>query len=191
MSNNHGYTLLEVVIVTVILGIIAAFAVIKYQKYVAYNELEKEANNLYAELRTMRSVCFKYDGLVRATFNTTAMQCTTRVDTSQDGTLKYRLVTVHKIQAPVVIGRIDDNLTEPYTDGWWMDFKPTITSGVQGEWKDSIKVVPGTRGEYSLGGIYLYNPRLKEIYYFIGINSGMESIELKKWTGATNSWKTL
>jgi prepilin-type N-terminal cleavage/methylation domain-containing protein len=191
MRNRHGYTLLEVVIVIVIFGIMATFAIIKYQNYVAYNVLEKEVNNLYTELRGMRSLSFKYDGLVRAKFNTTAMQCTTWVDTSQDGTFKYQQVAVYKIQAPVVIGRIDENLEQPYTDGWWTSINPAIVNGVQGEWKDSLKVVPGTRGAYCLGGLYLYNPRLKDTYYFIGINSGMESIELKKWTGAAKSWKTL
>jgi len=191
MRNNHGFTLLEVAIITVILGIIAAFTIVKYQKFVANNELEKEANNLYTELRSMRSVSFKYDGLVRAKFNTTAMQCTVWVDTSQDGNFKYRQLTVYQIKAPVVINRIDNNLAQPYTDGWWMDANPPIQNGVQGEWKDSIKVIPDSRGRYSLGGIYLYNPRLDDSYYFIGINSGMESIELKKYTGTSKSWKTL
>ncbi|MGE5670436.1 MAG: Tfp pilus assembly protein FimT/FimU [Fibrobacterota bacterium] len=191
MRNNHGHTLLEVAIITVILGIIAAFTIVKYQKFVANNELEKEANNLYAELRSMRSVSFKYDGLARAKFNTTSMQCTTWVDTSSDGTFKYRQVAVYQIKAPVAIGHIDNTLTQPYADGWWIDASPSIQNGVQGDWKDSVIVIPDSRGRYSQGGIYLYNPRLKDSYYFIGINSGMESIELKKWTGTTKSWKTL
>jgi prepilin-type N-terminal cleavage/methylation domain-containing protein len=191
MNNKFGYTLLEVALVTVVLGIIAAFAIIKYQKYVASDELEKEANSLYSELRGIRSLAFKYDGLVKVKFNATAMQCTTWVDTSQDGTFKYKKVTVYNIKAPVVIGHTDNNLDEPYTDGWWADSNPLIVNGVQGEWKDSITVIPNSRGEYCRGGIYLYSPRLKDTYYFIGINSGTESIELKKWTGAGNSWKTL
>ncbi len=191
MGNKYGVTLLEVAIVTAILGITAAFSIVKYESIVAGNELEKEANNLYIELRSMRSLCFKYDGLVRVKFNTTAMQCTVSVDTSQDENLKYQHLTVYQIKAPVVIGRIDNNLAEPYDDGWWKDANPVIVNGVQGEWMDSIKVVPNSRGEYCRGGIYLYNPRLKDNYYFIGINSGIESIELKKWIGTTKSWKTL
>jgi prepilin-type N-terminal cleavage/methylation domain-containing protein len=193
MKNKHGFTLIEVSFVTVILGIFAAFSLINYQKSMAHNELEKAANNLYTELRGLRPLSFKYDGLVRAKFYTTTMQCSIWVDTSTlAGTRKYRFVTAHQIPAPIAIGRIDANLSQPYTDGWWTSFTPypSIASGVQGEWKDSIKVVPDSRGEYSQGGVYLYNPRLKKDYYFIGINSGMQSIELKKWIGATNLWQT-
>lgn len=191
MKNNHGYTLLEVAVITLIIGLTAAFTIIKYQKFVANNALEKEANNLYAELRGMRSLSFKYDGQVRAKFNATAKQCTVSVDTSRDGNFKYQQVTVYQIKAPVAIGRIDANLAQPYTDGWWNTTNPSVQNGVQGEWKDSLMVIPDSRGRYSLGGIYLYNPRLNDSYYFIGINSGMESIELKKWTGTPKSWKTL
>jgi prepilin-type N-terminal cleavage/methylation domain-containing protein len=193
MKNIHGFSLLEVMTVTVILGLMAAFTVIKYQKSVAHNELEKAANNLYSELRNLRPLSFKHDGQVKVKFNTTAMQCTVWVDTSDNGILKYQRVLIHKIPSSIAIGRIDADLAQPYTNGWWASINPypSIVNGVQGQWKDSIQVKPNSRGEYSQGGVYLYNPRLKKTYYFIGINSDMQSIELKKWIGVSNSWQTL
>lgn len=179
--------------IMVILGILSLTTFFQYQKSMAHNQLEKAANNLYSELRSMKSLSFKYDGQVKAKFNTSLMQCTIWVDTSDDGSFKYRNIMVHQIPSPIVISRPDEDLAQPYTDGWWTYYTPypSIVKGVQGEWKDSVKIVPDSLGEYNKGGIYLHNPRLEKTYYFIGINSDMQFIELKKCTGGAKSWHTL
>ncbi|MBN1602836.1 MAG: prepilin-type N-terminal cleavage/methylation domain-containing protein [Chitinispirillaceae bacterium] len=193
MKNIRGFTLIEVSMIMVILGILSLITFFQYKKSMAHNQLEKAANNLYCELRSMKSLSFKYDGQVKATFNTSLMQCSIWVDTSQGGSFKYQSIMVYQIPSPIVIGRPDADLAQPYTDGWWTYHNPypSIVNGVQGEWKDSIKIVPDSLGEYNHGGIYLHNPQLEKTYYFIGINSGMQFIELKKCTGDAKSWNTL
>jgi prepilin-type N-terminal cleavage/methylation domain-containing protein len=193
MKKIQGFTLLEVSVVMVVLGILSVFTFFQYKKTMAHNQLEKAANNLYSELRSMRSLSFKYDSHVKAKFNTSLMQCTIWVDTSEDGSSKYRRTSVYQIPSPVVIGRPDADLSQPYTDGWWSYYNPypSIVNGVQGEWKDSIKIDHDSPGEYNQGGIYLYNPLLEKTYYFIGINSGMQFIELKKCNRGAKIWITL
>jgi prepilin-type N-terminal cleavage/methylation domain-containing protein len=81
--NNRGFTLLEIAMVTAIFGIMAAIAIIKYQKITATTELDKTANNLYSELRSARSLSFKWDAPVIIKFY--AQQCSIYVDTNNNG----------------------------------------------------------------------------------------------------------
>lgn len=193
MNNNRGFTIIEVVIVMIVMGIAAALAAVKYQKTMAANELEKAANSLYMELRGLRPLCFKYDDTVKVIFNPTATppSLTTWIYDSSDPTPAYKEKSTYKISSPVKIGLPSTdgpNGAQPFTDSWWSANKGTIVNGLQIEWKTALKVVPDSRGEYDHGGVYLYNPRLKGTTYFIGISSAIQSIQLLKWDG---SWRQL
>ena len=173
---NRGFTLIEISLVMVILGIMAALALAKYSRVVAANDLEKAANNVYLEIRSMRPLSFKYDGTARARFNTVASQCTLWVDTSGEDSLWYKQVTLLQLPASVKMGT---PLTTPSS---WKFFSPNNA------WKDSLRVVSDSRGEYDHGAIYLFTPKLPKIMYCVGIAAAMQSVELHKWDGKT--WTT-
>lgn len=177
IHNNRGFTILEIAMVMVILGIMSSMALVKYRKTVATNDLEKAANVLYLELRTLRSLSFKYDAGAKARFNNVASQCTIWVDTSGNATdRKYKLVRIHKLPTSVKIGH---PATPP---GKWKFYPPANA------WKDSVSVEPDSRGEYNNGAIYLFDPNLPKTIYCIGITTSMQSIELHKWDG--KAWTT-
>lgn len=192
MKISRGFTVLEIVLVMVIMGVMATLAFVKYQKTVAANELDRAANGLYMELRGLRARAFKYDDTIRVIFNSTATppQATISVWASQDPTPAYQTISVHKISAPVKIGvPANVSLSQPYNDSWWNANAGSIVNGLQGTWKTALRVKPDSRGEYDNGGVYLYNPRLEKTTYFIGISINRQSVEMYKWNGT--SWNKL
>ena len=194
MKNNRGFTLLEVAIVTLILVIMAGFAVVKYQKTAAQNQLEKAANNLYIEMRGLRALAYRYDGRVQARFNPAAAQCTIWVDTSDDESLKMMRIRIYQIPPPVIIGRSPTGGTysSPYSsDPNYLDWRTphencTYSNGTEGSWRydERLDVFRTADAQYEGGGVYLHNPHLKRTTYFIGIAwQRSQSVELKKWNG--------
>ncbi|MBN1759432.1 MAG: prepilin-type N-terminal cleavage/methylation domain-containing protein [Chitinispirillaceae bacterium] len=198
MKKRGGFTLLEVAMVMAILGIMAAFTIIKYNKTVANSELENAANNLHSELRGLRSLGFKYDARVRARFNPEAAQCTIWVDTSDDESLELKLIRIYQIRPPVKIGRSPSEGTypSPYPgDPNYPDWRTPCeddceySNGTEGSWRHDkyLDVFHTTEGQYGGGGVYLYHPRLNTTTYFIGIAwQRSQSIDIKKWNGT--SW---
>jgi len=196
MNNNRAFSVIEVVIVVVIVGILAGVSFVKFQKTVAANDLNKEANNLYLELRGLRAITYKFDDSVKVLFNPTATppQCTIKVFNSEASPPAYQTLKIYKINPPIKLGVPSGYNTsvKPYTDGWWITNPGpgSIVNGVHGEWKTKLYVNPNSRAQYAQGGVYLCHPRLTTTTYFIGINNAMQTIELKKWNGGS-TWDNL
>jgi prepilin-type N-terminal cleavage/methylation domain-containing protein len=188
MKNNNGFTLLEIALVTVILGLLAGVSIMKYLHVRANELLQKTANNLYIEIRSLRPLCFRFDERVMLTFNTSTNQCKIYVDENDDDTVQEsELHHVFDVAAPVEIGVCDETPADhPFQGSPFPDYTPT--NGLAVQWKNTgmVTVDPDSRGNYSHGAVYLYVPSLKKICYFIGITTKMQSIELWKWNGS--SW---
>lgn len=179
MKKNGGFTLLEVALVTVILGIIGGFTLLKFLNTNNSEHLQKAANNLYLELRGLRPLCFRYDETVMVIFDASNNKLNIYIDQNDDETIQEtELHTVFELPSPVEIG-----VCETAPDSWVYDQAPT--NGLAENWIDTLIVVADSRGEYSHGGVYLNVPGLKKITYFIGITTSMQSLELYKWTGST------
>ncbi len=78
MGSQKGFTIIEIALVITILGVFAAHALIKYQKTIAFNELEKSANRAYLDLRALRAQAFKWDTLVITKFYSDSFEAETR-----------------------------------------------------------------------------------------------------------------
>lgn len=190
MKNNRGFTIIEISIVMVILGIMAAYAVVKYQDTFARSELEKAANNLYLELRGTRAIAFKYDAMAMVKFIPSASasaKCSLYVDKDGDGTREAadgECIKVIKLTPPVFIG-VCSTPPSSYLNA---DYTPNI-SGLAGTWK-TLLTVDGTNstGAFNLGAVYLKSSKLPKITYCIGITTDMQSIKLYKWD---KTWHTL
>lgn len=179
--HNRGFTLIEIAMVTAIIGIMAAFAIIKYQKIVANTELEKTANNLFTELRCARALCFKWDSPVIIKFY--AQQCSIYVDTNNNGRDPSDIRKVFSISTPVSIG-LTANQPSKWPDSTWIP-----TGGLADTWQTTLTITPNSTGGYSNGCLYLKNSRLQKVMYCIGITSSMQILKFYKWVGA--SWFTL
>ena len=180
MKNNNGFTLLEVTLVIIILGILSGFTFLKFQSSSSHDRLQKAANNLYTEIRGLRSLCFKYDEMVMAIFDTDNNKLRIYIDQNEDETIQEsEFYKDYELPSPVRIGVC---ATTP--DSWVYNYAPA--DGLADDWKDTLTVLPDSRGEYLHGGVYLSVPSLKKTVYFVGITYAMQSIELYKWTGT--SW---
>lgn len=180
MKKNSGFTLLEVALVVVILGLIGGLTLHKFTTTTSHERLQKAANSLYIELRGLRSLCFRYDETVMVVFSTSGNKLNIYIDRNEDQAIQENeFHRLYELPSPVAIG-----VSESAPSDWVYNEAPT--NGLTEDWKDTLLVRPDSRGEYSHGGVYLNVPGLKKITYFIGITASMELIELYKWTGA--SW---
>ncbi len=180
MKQLRGFTLIEVSLTMVILGIIAALTLFKYQKTAAHTELEQAAHSLYSELRAARPLAFKWEAPVIVKFNSSG--CTVCVDTNSNGTDANDICHTHT-NPPRVVIRNPLSGTVPSLFGF------TPQQGLADRWKDSLLVTPDSRGDYSHGTVYLTTERLPNIVYCIGIKTSMQSVILCKWGGT--EWDTL
>jgi prepilin-type N-terminal cleavage/methylation domain-containing protein len=183
MKNNRGFTLLEVAIVTGIIGIMAAITFITYQKVVAHDELQTATSNLYMELRAIRPIALKYDAKVMVKF--IAEQCSIYVDTNGNGVREpAELRKVYKMPSRISIGIATSGPTVAPTGIDWN------VSGIAGNWNTSVMTVNNNAlGSITSGAIYLKSSRLSKITYCIGISATGQSLKLYKWGGS--SWNAL
>jgi prepilin-type N-terminal cleavage/methylation domain-containing protein len=188
MKNSRGFTLLEIAIVVVILGILGAFATIRLQKYIASDQLRSEAWNLYMELRGARTLALKNDCNILVKFITSpSSQCSIYVDINGNGREAGELFKVYKISSPVCIGISTTDSKRPTT-------APNTNivfnaSGIVGNWNTTVMTIDNSLGTITSGAIYLRSTRIPNITYCIGIWDAQRSLKIYKWGGA--KWHTL
>jgi prepilin-type N-terminal cleavage/methylation domain-containing protein len=182
MGSKRGVTIIEIALVMVILGVFAAHALFKYQKTIAFNELEKSANRAYLDLRALRAQAFKWDTLVITKFYSDSFA--TWIDTNGSASCDQNDIrTVTRFPASVGIGLPADPPTRgPYGQSL------SSSTGTRGDWADSLTVFADSRGEYCHGEVYLYSKKIPKTTYCIGITHAMQSIEFYRWDG---SWRKL
>lgn len=183
MREKNGFTLLEVAMVMVILGIMATFAIIKYQKTVIANELEKTANNLLSELSACRTLALKNDTRVLVKFSSIA--CTLFIDTNDnsiaDSSEKYKVYVL--TPSTISFGIATNGPSVGPSD---VDFS---TSGIAGNWNNYMIVESNAAGTFNSGAVYISSSRLEKYTYCIGKSTTSQFLKLYKWGGI--SWISL
>lgn len=181
MQNSRGFTIIEIALVMVTLGIMAALTLVKYQKTVAFNELQKTANNVYADMHALRSQALKWDALVITKF--AAAKIENWIDTA--GSNKVDAACIYsKISLPanIAIGLP----ASPPVNGPYGGTIPA--SGLRGKWVDSLITLPDSKSDTCYGELYLYSKKVSKITYCIGKSPSAQSVELYKWDGV---WQKL
>jgi prepilin-type N-terminal cleavage/methylation domain-containing protein len=206
MNSRRGFTIIEVAMVMAILGILAAITLIRYQKTIAHNHLDKAAHNLYQELRSLRALSLKYNKPVIVTFATSpAPELKIYIDRNSDNNPESsELEREYELPADVRIGLAATYpSTMPYgsfdpsvevqaefKDDFSTEEWPVPTNnGLSGTWSTAVtvKLHPITGISYSYGGICISSSKLNETTYFIGITQLVRTLELFK-TESTGSW---
>jgi prepilin-type N-terminal cleavage/methylation domain-containing protein len=181
-KDSQGFTIVEVSLVMVILGIMAALTIVKYGSTMRNNELEKAANTVYMELRSARALAFKWDTPTFIKFYPDSI--TSWVDTNNNSKCdNHDIYKVIKLPALIRVGQPSKPpITGPFKDN-------ITTSGKTGKWVDSLIIRPNSQEIYSTGAVYLYSKKIPTVTYCIGDSSGMQTLYFFKWT--SNSWKKL
>jgi type II secretory pathway pseudopilin PulG len=166
--------------VTVILGIMAALAVIKYQKAIANNELEKTSNCIYSEIRGVRAISSKWDAKTVIKFS--AKACSIYVDTSWDGILQpNELIRVLNIPKPISIGVPSNGPTKSPNDSiLWS------TTGICDLWGPQGMVINADpTGSINKGAICLKSDRISDVAYCIAL---FNQISPRLYKGIKTTW---
>lgn len=179
--NKKGFSLLEVVLVIIILGILVSMTIIKYQKTVAHTELQKTSDCLYSELRGIRAITFKMDAITVTTFS--AKACSVYVDTSGDNIIQSNeLYKVIPIPQNVSIGVPPNGpIKAPIESITW-----NSTSGICGLWETQGMVInPDPSGSTNNGAICLKSTRVPDVAYCITMDN---QITLELYKGNKTTW---
>ena len=189
MRNSNGFTVIEITVTVLIIGILSAVTVMKFSDNLVHQELDQTANTLYLELRGLRSLAFKHDSRVVAKFSgESTSHCEIYVD-KNDNEVKDDGEVVQRITLPqTVLFGLSEQAPDamPYPSAENENWSPP-ENGFALDWEDSLVVAPDSRGAYTLGGVCLYSPKIASVTYFIGIAGSMESMEIYKWEGT--SWR--
>lgn len=179
---KNGFTLIEVLITLVIIGVLASMSIITYIKYVASNELRQASMKLYMELKNAHQIARQYDCKVFVKFY--AAQCSVYVDTNNSGAIDAsdKVIKVIKFPSSISIATTPTGPTTPPSD------LQTIT-GMTGNWGTQMIVKPDGIGTTNSGAIYLQSTRLNKTVYCVGIAASMLAIKQYKWGGT--SWFNL
>ncbi len=176
MTNNSGFTLVELVIILCIVGILATIGIPAFSSWIPDYRLRNKAKELYADMHLAKMKAVKEYKKYRIVFYT-------------DGDASYRLIK-------------NDGTTEKMVNLFSSDSGEKISFGCGAATKNATKSggTPPVDGISYNGNILTFNPRgtgspgyaylhnSKGTSYAIGtLSSGV--IFMKKWDEASNSWK--
>lgn len=175
---KHGFTLIELMVVLVVLGIMAAIALPGFSTWLPKYRLKSAARDIYSNMQLAKMGAIKTNADWAIVFDTTAgahryLVCS---DDGADGdwattgdNTKERTVDLADYKAGVSYGH--GNATAPIGGGWDDDI--TYANNV---------AVFNPRGTASGGYVYLENSKNTTTYGAGTRISGV--ILLRKWTGA-------
>lgn len=183
MSTEQGFSILEIIIVIVILGILASFAVIKYEKAVKFSQVEKEAWNVMQFLSTAKPLAMKNDSRSKVVFGSSV--CSLFVDTSSSLTGSWKYISRHALSSPVIFGLPS---SPPATAPLGTSL-PTGSHHAGANWDSCMAVSRNAMGTINSGSVYLSSSRLPAVTYCVRAISSVQSLKMLKWNGS--SWDTL
>jgi prepilin-type N-terminal cleavage/methylation domain-containing protein len=206
MRTENGFTLLELMIVTIIIGILASSVTYSVGDFVADKRSEQYAVGLFSELCTYRALAIREDRPILVQFNTTAPDAITySVNINEDE--DYDPSSGNNIAVPF---RSFDNsgnfglglpTASPSTGPPGQGF--TTSENILGEWKthnlvgsagavnvlNTIVFENDGIGSMSSGVIYIKNVAIPKHGYAIVKAADSNILKLWKWGG--NKWYEL
>jgi|GEM_PF-2305305 len=169
-TNNHGFTMLELMIVLVIVGILCSLGVANYTKMAATAELDKAAWAVFKDLASVRPLSMKVDQRGKVVFKNREYI----VD-------KYSSFDTLRLPEKIGFAKPSGGLSvTPFGGGILSD------SGANGLWRDSLIVRRDAIGTIDSGFVIVSSAKLSNMAFYIGVSGIYQNLQIYKWIG--NSW---
>lgn len=176
--NKSGFTLLEMMIIVVILGVLAAATGPSMISLVSERRFESGVMQFWAYMNNARTIVAKVDAPFVMVMDTTKNTVIAYIDSINNGTLS----TSEKISGQPISDTILFALPTPFSGSAPSGAQSLAT--VSSTWKEGLRVENNATFSIKPGQVYFRNRARPEIGYCLLVRSGSSKIELFKWDGA-------
>ena len=104
LRSVKGFTLMEVMIVTAIIGLLSALAIPNYLQWQSRYQLKQAAMEITSELTTSRFVAMNRNVAITTTFTVAGGQLTTTATDPSGGAVFTQATTIPKVTSVVLVG---------------------------------------------------------------------------------------
>ena len=174
LKPQTGFTLIEMLLAVVIMGILASVAVPSFSKWKEKHEINGQAQKVYFDLMLARTSAVKNNNLVHVAFNTTSNTYTIHDDTNSDGT--------QDAGEAVKSAALENNISFAYNTGINDIDGNTVNAAVS--FGGATTVTFDSRGQAdNSGSVFLLHPS------DVGVtNDRARCISVLQATGAVDYW---
>lgn len=191
VSRKSGVTMVEIMVVVVLIGILAALVVPRFNRFTGENQLDGDAQGLYQEIQWMRSQALRTGDQHVMTFGTTTVEGTTRLSwtiTRVPASGASSVVRNGNAGITVQLG-LPDGISAPgasvsnlFANGVGTSVTDGLGSGISGAaackenaassetWVGGIAACGGATSDLETGVLYLRSSRSKTRAYAIAFN---------------------
>lgn len=174
LEPQEGFTLIEILMTMVIMGILMAVAIPNFSKWKEKHEINGQAQKVYFDLMLARTSAVKNNSPVRVAYDTTAHTYTIHQDINSDG--------IQDVGEPVKTGTLENDVNFAINTGWKDTDLNDVSTPVS--FGGAQTVVFDSRGQASnSGSVYLLHTS------DIGVTSDRaRSITVLAATGGVDYW---
>ncbi len=173
---KSGVTLVEVLVVVVIMGILAATVPSAITKYAADKRAEMSVADFWMEMNALRSKALKGGSAAIVLFDTTTSRYTTHLDANQNDTADTNEVI--RTNEPLTLHLGLPTPTPSVAAPGATDLNKISTS-----WKTGFRVRLNSTLSIPSGYLYLKNSARPTTGYCLTVPRGETEVQLFKWDG--------
>jgi prepilin-type N-terminal cleavage/methylation domain-containing protein len=190
-GRRAGFTLIEVVIAIVILGILSAAVAVNWSSFIRYQELRQDAHGLHKELLALKAKAQETDTTVTVTFKKDTYEYTVQIfvpstsnpDEDMDSVFLHKSLNKNvKIVFPTDIGTSFEGI-DPVD-------VPNLTNN---EWKETggVKITNESIDPFNEGWVVISNDKNKQFCIIKTKNSIKPELYSRTKSGTGGTWKRI
>ncbi|MBN1981243.1 MAG: prepilin-type N-terminal cleavage/methylation domain-containing protein [Chitinivibrionales bacterium] len=183
--HDHGFTLLELLVVVAVVGIIAVIATGTngLRQFINEKKVERDVILFRKEIGSIKAMALKIDRWHFMTLNSSDNTYTIQRDNDGNGVADINLAT--PFPAMITFG-----FSTPAPAVGPDNVPVNSAKKIDGDWEiNSIRVDPKGIAPINNGRLFLKNPNIPRIGYCIIVRSTSQMVKLFKWDGA--KWREM
>ncbi len=176
-SNNRGISIVEVLVVVVLIGILAATVPPAILGYVAEKREELHVADFWMEMNSIRGKVLKGGAPVIVTFDYNTNEYAVFIDSNHNSTADSAEIQTNATSKKLVFGTPTPTIST---------FPPGVSDKtlVSASWKSGILFDDNSTLSIPAGHLYLQNTARPEQGYCLTVSSGESEVNLYKWDGS-------